>query len=282
MTQAVQPIVAFQGEHGAYSEEAAQQHYGTNLSTLPCESFEGVFSAVRDEEANEGLVPIENSLAGSVHRNYDLLMRHELHIVGETHLRIRHCLLALPGTSLESVRIVSSHPQALAQCEHFLSSLKGVDIVPAYDTAGSAKALRFDDKVERAAIAAERAADVYDLDILARDIEDDPSNYTRFLALALEPVQPEEESKTSIAFTLDNQPGILYKALGVFASREIDLTKIESRPIVGKPWEYMFYLDFVSGPAGNKSKAALEELETMTTSLRILGTYERHLWQKWN
>ena len=279
MTQAAQTIVAFQGEHGAYSEEAAQQHYGTDLSTLPCESFEEVFSSVRDGAATEGLVPIENSLAGSVHRNYDLLMRHELHIVGETHLRIRHCLLALPGTSLEAVRIVSSHPQALAQCERFLRSLKDVDIVPAYDTAGSAKALRSGEKFEQAAIAAERAADVYDLQILARGIEDDPSNYTRFLALAPEPVQPEGEAKTSIAFSLDNQPGILYEALCVFASREIDLTKIESRPIVGKPWEYMFYLDFVSEPAGNKSKDALEELDSMTTSLRVLGTFERHFWE---
>ena len=243
MTLSGETKVAFQGEHGAYSEQAAFDHFGESISTIPCSTFEEVFTAVEKGRAKRGLIPIENSLAGSVHRNYDLLLRYELSIVGEAYLRVHHCLMALPGTDLTDVHEVRSHPQALAQCERFVNELGQVQIKATYDTAGSARSIRERELQGVAAVAASRAAEVYELEVLARGIEDDPSNFTRFLALAGEPAVPQEDAKTSIAFSLVNEPGVLYRALGVFASRGIDLTKIESRPLVGKPWEYMFYLD---------------------------------------
>lgn len=273
-------MIAFQGDHGAYSEEAIFRFFGPGTEVLPCRSFEDVFSSVESGSATHGLVPIENSLAGSVHRIYDLLLRHKLSIVAETHLRIRHCLLALPGTSLEQVRRVISHPQALAQCERFLKRLENVEVEATYDTAGSAKALQMEGRSDTGAIAAARAAHVYQLDILAQGIEDNDSNYTRFLGLSPDPVQPENDAKTSIAFTLQNRPGVLHEALGFFAKQGIDLTKIESRPLVGKPWDYLFYLDFSGSTDEPTVSAALQELQSMAPLFRVLGSYPRDHWQE--
>jgi prephenate dehydratase len=271
-------IVAFQGEPGAYSEQAALEYLGNEIATLPCHAFEGVFAAVSARHATHGLLPIENSLAGSIHRNYDLLLRNELYIVGEYFLRVSHCLLALPGVKLEDIRRVYSHPQALAQCESNLARLQLEPVVSA-DTAGSARELRENGERHAAALASRRAAQVYGLEVLQDRMEDNPANYTRFLLLACQPftadASEKERYKTSIVFSLRNLPGVLFKALSVFALRDIDLTKIESRPIPGKPWEYLFYIDFIGHADAGSCQRALDHLGEFATFLRRLGSYPR-------
>ncbi len=272
--------VAFQGEHGAYSEEAAYEALGEDIRTVPCPRFEDVFDAVVQGRADVGVLPIENSLAGSIHRNYDLLLRYEdVHIVGEYHYRVRHCLLAVAGVRLEDLREVRSHPQALAQCEASLRRL-GLTPVVAADTAGSARWVAETGSRTVGAIASRRAARVYGLQVLAEGLEDNPQNYTRFLLVAREPFtgKPEEgrEYKTSVVFTLPNRPGSLFKALSVFALRDIDLTKIESRPIPGRPWEYLFYVDFIGHAEHGPGQRALLHLGEIAPFIRVFGSYPRH------
>ena len=265
--------VAFQGEPGAYSEEAGFGYFDTP-EMMPQESFDAVFTTVTSGMCQSGLIPIENSLAGSIHQNYDLLLRHDLHIVGEYFLRVRHCLIGFPGVDVSEITRVISHPQALGQCAGYLREL-GVKTEPVYDTAGSVKILKASNERGTAAIASKRAADIYEMNILQESIEDNPENYTRFLEIAKAPVKPDGEAKTSIVFTLKNQPGALFKALSVFALRDIDLTKIESRPLAGKPWEYLFYVDFVGAIGENTVKRALDHLEEYALMLRVLGSYRR-------
>lgn len=265
--------VAFQGEPGAYSEQAVFDYFG-QVETQPCESFDAVFDSVVSGESQSALIPIENSLAGSIHQNYDLLLRHDLHIVGEYLLRVHHCLIGLPGASSADIRKVISHPQALGQCAGYLRNL-GVKTEPVYDTAGSVKMLKASGEKTTAAIASRRAAEIHEMQILEEGIEDNPENYTRFLAITSEPARPDKEAKTSIVFTLRNQPGALFKALSVFALRDIDLTKIESRPLQGKPWEYLFYIDFAGAADQETARRALDHLGEYALMLRVLGSYAR-------
>ena len=271
--------IAFQGESGAYSEAAllafALERGLAVPEPFPCASFEEVFTAVESGECDRGFIPIENSLAGSIHRNYDLLLQHQLSVVGEYYLRVSHCLLVYPGVKLDEIERVISHPQALAQCDGYLRTL-GVAIDPAYDTAGSAKIVSQMGDCRTAAIASRRAAEIYGLDILAESIEDNPENFTRFLAIAPQAIEPGEDAKTSIVFSLKNVAGSLFRGLSVFALRDIDLTKMESRPLVGKPWEYFFYIDFAGSTREVVVQRALGHLEELALYLRILGSYPRH------
>jgi len=272
--------IAFQGEPGAYSELAAFEHFGPEIHTLPCESFETAFEAIDQGNCTHVLLPFENSLAGSIHRNYDLILRHKVHIVGEHHLRVKHCLLGLPNTELDEVAEVHSHPQALAQCEHSLARL-GLRRIAEKDTAGSARLVKEWGNQKIAAIASGRAAEVYGLQILVDSLEDNPHNYTRFLALTTEPLtvdDPENgDFKTSVVFSLKNRPGVLFKALSVFALRDIDLSKIESRPIPGQPWQYMFYIDFIGHQQAMNCIRALDHLDELAAYVRVLGSYPRHV-----
>lgn len=272
--------VSYQGEPGAYSEGAAIEYFNQEIETLPCHFFDEVFTNVETGTSKNGFIPIENSLAGSIHRNYDLLLKKQLHIVGEFYYRIKHCLLCIPGSTLKNIKKVYSHPQALAQCEESLKSLN-LELIPEADTAGSARLISENRMFDAAAIASKHAAAVYGLDILAEDLEDNPENYTRFLvisnnSLGLRKSYPPEGFKTSIVFNLQNKPGSLFKALSVFALRDIDLMKIESRPIQGKPWEYMFYIDFMGHVKNQVCMRALEHLQELAPYLRVLGSYPRH------
>jgi len=265
--------VAFQGERGAYSEEAVTQLFG-EVDVLPCPTLREVFEAASAGRADRAVVPVENSQAGSINETYDLLLTHSLFITGELDLRIRHCLMALPGQAMTAIRRVYSHPQALAQCDAFLRE-HGLEPVPAYDTAGSAKMVAEQRLPGAAAIAGHAAARIYGLAIVAEGIETNPSNYTKFLSLATSPVPPAPDGKTSIVFTTQNIPGALYRALGAFATRAINLTKLESRPRRQVPWEYLFYVDFEGHQDEPPAREALADLARVTTFLRVLGSYPR-------
>lgn len=264
--------IAFQGESGAYSEAAALRFTG-HADVLPCESFEQVFASVAAGRATHGILPVENSIGGSIHRNYDLLLEHDLPIVGEVQLPVTHNLMALPGTRLEQVKRIFSHPQALAQCERFLKNFPGVAVEATYDTAGSAKLVKEKALADAAAIASERAAQVFGLEILKAEIQDYSDNITRFLVVSRVADSDQQADKTTVVFSLPNEPGALFKALSVFALREIDLTKIESRPIRGRPWEYLFYVDIPIGRHDLRCARALVHLAEFARSMRTLGSY---------
>jgi prephenate dehydratase len=271
------PRVAFQGEPGAFSGEAARKLLGHDVELVPCETFEKMFAAVESGSSDYCLAPIENSLFGSVHQNYDLLLKHNLRIVGETSLRIVHNLIAAPGVRLEDVRRVYSHPVALGQCLKFFAAQPQIKPVAAYDTAGSVKLIMESREAGAAAIASAAAAEVYGAQILVPGIEDDQANFTRFLLLAREvtgAAAAPDADKTSIVFSLENRVGSLYRAMAVFALRDIDLMKIESRPLAGRPWEYSFYLDFRGAVDEPRVRNAMAHLAEFATGVKILGCYK--------
>jgi prephenate dehydratase len=267
------PQAAFQGEKGAFSEDAAITFFG-DINTIACKSFAEVFEFVLKNKVDFGVVPVENSQAGSINETYDLLLSYPLTIFGELNLRINHCLLALPGTTLVDIQVVYSHPQAIAQSQVFLNKLQ-VEIIPEYNTAGSAKKIKEEGNRSHAAIASKRAAHIYGLDIIAADIETNPNNYTKFFIISKKKAEQALKNKTSLVFSTKNEPGTLYKILGAFATRNINLTKLESRPSRGKPWEYVFYVDFEGHVEDMVCNEVLQELQGKTSFLKILGSYPR-------
>lgn len=270
---------AFQGVHGAYSELACKQLLGPRCQTLPCESFEDVFEAVEKGRADKGIIPIENSLAGSIHQNYDLLLARNLHIVGEAHLKVEHVLMCHPSAAFKDLTQVRSHPQALAQCSGFFAKERQIQPVVYFDTAGAAESVAQEAPGNIGAIASAYAAKLYRLKVLRSNLQNHPNNFTRFLALEKGPTRPGRNAaaaKTSIVFMPEkNQVGILFRILGVFALRDIDLLKIESRPNPLSPFEYWFYVDFAGGLGEIKVDKALEHLREMAADLKILGSYPR-------
>ena len=278
--------VAFQGERGAFSEEAARRILGDKIDACPKREFDDMFEAVIRDEADCAIVPIENTLAGSVIKNYDLLGDNDLEIIGEVVLRVAHNLIAPKGTKLASLRRIYSHPVALAQCEDFLRKLRtdtpGLEVLPAYDTAGAVKLVVENRRRDEAAIASSIAAATYKAQILAAGIESNPQNFTRFFLMSRPdrrqyiPFKRRSKAlKTSIVFRTTNKPGALFHAIEAFAKGKIDLTKIESRPIVGRPWEYSFYLDFLGDRNAPAARRALASLTLVAESLRIFGSYPR-------
>jgi len=266
--------VAYQGEPGAYTEEAAIRFFGKSTKGVPYESLDEVFEAVENGDVPFAMVPVENSLEGSITRVYDLLPDSPLMVCGETELRISHCLIAVEGATLDTVKTVHSHPQALGQCRNFLNHLD-CELIPSSDTAGSVKMIKERGRTDSAAIASAKAADIYGMKIIAREIEDNPHNFTRFFILSKEDSPPTGNDKTSIVFSLKHKPGALYDCLREFASREINLTKLESRPTRHQPWEYNFYMDF-SGHREEKGIAeALKSLEEHAVYVKILGSYPK-------
>ena len=272
--------MAFQGELGAFSEEAARQLLGPSVDLHPRPRFEDVFTALAKGAVDHAVIPIENTLAGSVHENYDHLLRFKLPIVAETKVRIVHNLIARPGVRFSELRRAYSHPVALGQCRRFFARYPQIRSETYYDTAGSVKMLMEQAPEGAAAIASAAAAEVYGAHILRRSIEDDRRNFTRFFLLdrrvpARPPALRGGALKTSIVFTTRNLPGALFRCLSAFALRDINLNKIESRPLRGKPWEYLFYLDFLGSPGEERCRHALHHLAELTDLLQVLGCYRR-------
>lgn len=266
--------IAFQGVEGAYSELAAARLVRRSYTPMACREFADVFKAVSEGKASMGVIPIENSLTGSIHENFDLLTKHKLWIVGETKLRVQHALVAKRSSRMKDLTKVYSHPQALWQCQKFLSSLPDVELTPHFDTAGAARLIKSDAYVGIAAVASREAARRYGLKILRSGIEDHHRNFTRFFLISKRPFAGKGRSiKTSILFALKSVPGALHHCLGAFAVQGVQLVKLESRPITGRPWEYMFYLDFKGRARDARSVRALTALKGPAKQIKILGSY---------
>jgi len=279
----IELAIAFQGERGAFSEEAARKLVGKDTAVLPCMRFEDVFRSLQEGRSAGAAVPIENTLAGSVHENYDHLVNFEFPIVGETNVRIVHNLIAPKGVTFSKIKRVFSHPVALNQCLDFFAQNPQIERMPFYDTAGSVKMLMDEGLSDAGAIASAVAAEIYGARILRRSIESDRQNFTRFFLLRTpeysrrHPVKAAVPAqwKTSLVFSTRNIPGALFRAISAFALRDLNLTKIESRPLRGKPWEYLFYLDFLGRADSPEAVNALNHLAEIADLLRVLGCYPK-------
>lgn len=266
--------VAFQGELGAYSEEAAFRFFGPQIQVKPQEKMDGVFNAVETGKAQYGVVPIENSLEGSISQVYDLLLDSSLKVSGELNLRVSHALIANPGATLDSIKRIYSHPQALGQCQAFIRHLN-CELIPTYDTAGAVKMIKEKGIKDGAAIASPRAAGIYGMNVIAREIEDSAHNFTRFFILDKHDSPPTGNDKTSIVFSVKHKPGALFAFLEDMARKKLNLTKIESRPTRQKPWEYNFYMDFEGHHQDKAAQAALSGLEDSAIFIKVLGSYPK-------
>jgi prephenate dehydratase len=264
----------FQGEHGAFSEEAGLKFFENKAQGIPVKEFEDVIKNLLKTNNSYGILPIENSTIGSIHSNYDLLLKYNVFIVGEVNLIVKQHLIAHKKANLNSIKKIISHPAALQQCQKFLRSLKDIDVELSHDTAGSVRLIKEQNLFNTAAISSEISAKIYGMKIFKRNIQDTNTNITRFLVISSKSIKPKKNPKTSIIFTLKNFPGALFRALSVFALRDIDLTKIESRPIPEKPFEYYFYLDFRGSIDDEKCKNALNNLREISVFLKLLGSYE--------
>jgi len=264
--------VAFQGIAGAHSEQAIRQYFGPEAESIPCAALDDLFPLVESGDVDHAMLPVENAIAGSVTRAYELLLEHDLRVYAEVILRVRHMLLVLPGTTLGDLQRARSHPQALAQCQRYLNR-HGLEGEPTFDTAGAARDLATNPQAGVAAIASELAAELYGLEILDRDIEDFPFNYTRFFVLARQAPPRAQRNKTSVIFTTPHEPGALYECLGEFAKRRVNLAKIESRPRLNRPWQYFFYLDFEGHCQDPECEAAIMGLLRRSLFVKLLGSY---------
>jgi prephenate dehydratase len=264
--------VAFQGESGAYSEEAIHQYFGPDVVTKPCQRLDGIFEAVESGSCEFGALPVENSTAGSIYQAYDLLLARDLRVWGEVILRVRHALLALPGVTMEDIQRVRSSPQSLAQCERYIGA-QGWEPEASYDTAGSARSLAADPEPDVAVIASRLAGQLYQLSELDYGIEDSATNYTRFFILSKEEPPRAQRNKTSIVFATRHNPGALYECMGEFAKRHVNLAKIESRPRLDRPWQYSFFMDFEGHCRDPECEAALMGLLRRSSFVKLLGSY---------
>jgi prephenate dehydratase len=268
--------IAFQGIRGAYSEMALHQHFGKQAESVSCESFDEVFDAVNSGAAAFGLIPVENTIAGTVVENYDLLFANDIFVIGEAYLPIRHTLLAKKGARLENIKEALSHPHALKQCKAYLKS-KNIKMVPSYDTAGAAQAVAAGDRMDCAAIASALCAEIYDMEVLERDIQTNSSNTTRFFVIAKKENVPADQKtgKTTVAFKTRHYPGALVDCLKIFQKYSLNLTKLESRPIPENPWEYVFYAAFEAGIDSDEVKSAIGELTLHALFVKLLGSYPK-------
>jgi len=266
--------ITYQGEPGCNSDVASNKFFPKNVKRRGVRTFRDIFELVNTKKETYGVVPVENSLTGSIHQNYDLLLKYDLWVIGAVNLRIEHNLLAPTETNLKSIKEVWSHPEALAQCRDFLSSHPEYKVVSVYDTAGAAKIVKEQKIKDVAIIAGPQVAKIYNFRKLKENIETHPDNFTRFLIISKDrKIYTGENARTMLVFGVKNEPGILFRCLSIFALRNINLTKLESRAVLGKPYEYLFYIDFNGSMENENCNHAVETLKEVVTYLKLLGSY---------